>query len=103
MALEGDNMGGKMNYAQQSEMIRGRLREVVAEIEPQWGLQINRSAWISYAAISEIEETSKGQKSVLLNDGTIFKIANSRKKLFEHGCDLYAPGIQSRPGSDGDE
>ncbi|WP_438987829.1 LytTR family DNA-binding domain-containing protein [Marivivens donghaensis] len=85
-----------IQYSRQSEMIRGRLSEVAARIELRRGLLVNRSVWVSYAAITDVVETATGQLSVTLEDGAVFKVANSRKKLFEHGCNEYASGIQIR-------
>jgi len=79
--------------ATESAMVRGRLREIAAKIEAPWGLQINRSFWVAYAAIAKIEETAKGQLNILLRDGSKIRVANSRKIFFENGCNQYAPKV----------
>lgn len=74
------------------KMVRGRLREVAAQIDPSLGMQINRSAWIAYAAISSVNKNPMGQLETELRNGSTIKVANSRKSLFEHGFNQYAVG-----------
>lgn len=92
-----------LQKSNQSEMVRGQLREVTAQIAAPRGVQINRSAWISYTAILEVHETSKGQLNVLLSDGSIMRVANTRKMFFRHGCTQFAPDAIWRRGAEIDE
>lgn len=82
-----------VHFANSSEMVRGRLGQVVSKIDVCWGIQINRSAWLAYAALDEVRETPKGQVDVTLKSGMTLRVANSRKLLFEHGCAQYVPTL----------
>ncbi len=67
-----------------SEMVRGKLQDVAATIDLKWGAQINRSVWIAYAAINEVNENEKGQLEVQLQEGSVFRVAESRRLFFVH-------------------
>lgn len=92
-----------IHFADSSEMVRGRLGEVVSKIDVRWGIQINRSAWVAYAFLDEVRETPKGQLYVTLKCGMTLRVANSRKLLFEHGCTQYAQGLKWRGDPETDD
>ena len=72
-----------------SVMLRGKLREVTAQIDLAWGLQVNRSVWAAYSAIASVNEVANSALEVVLKDGTCFRVAESRRIHFSENYELY--------------
>lgn len=68
---------------------RGRLRDAVKNIDEAYGVQINRSAWVAFEAIENIEQTASGNAEVKLKNGVNFRVSNSRKLVLVQGFERY--------------
>jgi DNA-binding LytR/AlgR family response regulator len=72
-----------------SMLSRGKLKEVVQDLDHQLGIQISRSVWVSFAEISQTKEDDKGYLEVILKDGSAFKVTSSRRLAFLQNFDRY--------------
>lgn len=76
-------------------MLRAKLSDLKLLQDGQVGLQVNRSHWVAFRAIADVEESSTGQISLQLVTGDTATVARSRNILFRQ---LY---IARRPGRAG--
>jgi len=70
-------------------MIRGKLRTVADKLGYRLGFQINRSAWVAYDAIQEVDELKNGSLEVHLDDGTVYRVSSARRLLFIQNYERY--------------
>ena len=59
-------------------LLRGRLADAEAQLDPAQGIRINRSAWIAFDAIRDLQETD-GTLTLGLPDGRTERVAQSRR------------------------
>jgi len=79
----------KLQMQNKSMLSRGKLKEVVQDLDHQLGIQISRSVWVSFAEISQTKEDDKGYLEVILKDGSAFKVTSSRRLTFLQNFDRY--------------
>lgn len=80
---------------QESLLLRGRLGEAIEKIDTDAGIQINRSVWIAFAAIEQVQSSAKGNTEILVPDGTTFRVATSRKREFEFKYERFKRDLVS--------
>lgn len=64
---------------EETVLIRGKLSEAEAKLDPSLGMQINRSIWIAYRSIAALETNSRGRLEVITDQNDIISVPNSRK------------------------
>lgn len=70
-------------------MLRGKLRSVVEKLGGQPGVQINRSVWVAYSAIRNVQEQKNGNLEVYLKDETAYRVASSRRLIFKQNYERF--------------
>lgn len=80
---------------QESLLLRGRLGETIEKIGADVGIQINRSVWIAFAEIEQVQSPAKGHTEILASDGTSFRVATSRKREFEFKFERFKRDLVS--------
>jgi DNA-binding LytR/AlgR family response regulator len=74
-------------------MLRAKLSDVEALHSGRHGVQINRSHWVAFAAISAMREERNGQIVLDLTNGDSATVARSRRLVF---LQLYQGGLRGR-------
>lgn len=74
-------------------MLRAKLSDVEALHSGRHGVQINRSHWVAFAAISAMREERNGQIVLDLTNGDSATVARSRRLVF---LQLYQGGPRGR-------
>ena len=69
---------------------RDRIREVEAHLDAQRFVRIHRSTIVHVARIREVQPLTHGDHAVVLRDGTVLRVARSRRRALEEalGIDL---------------
>lgn len=65
-------------------MLRGKMRAAVSKLGDDFGIQINRSFWVAFAAIQTVDEKPSGHIELHLEDNTVQRIASTRSLIFMH-------------------
>lgn len=75
----------------ETKLLRGKLSDAVAALEVSLGIQINRSFWIAYAEIADIERTD-GKLRLTLRNGEVLSVPRAQngvpgllQALYEEG------------------
>lgn len=63
-------------------MLRAKLSDVASLHEGRHGVQINRSQWVSFAAITSATEEDNGQVTLLLAGGEGATVSRTRRLIF---------------------
>lgn len=79
----------KVQMANSSQMVRGKLSATVDKLDKSLGLQINRSVWVAFEAIELVEKKGGYYVVVKLSDETTHRIANSRRLIFKANYDSF--------------
>ena len=82
-----------VQHGDQSTMVRGKLRDIEAQIGVSYGVQVNRSAWVAYSAIASINEPSNGTLEILLKDDTVARVSKARRVFFTHSYEQYLANL----------
>ena len=61
---------------------RARLSDIAELQDPRFGLQINRSVWVAFASILDIDESDPGQIDIRLRTGEVERLARPRLHAF---------------------
>ncbi len=62
-------------------MIRGKLASVVEQLDPDLGVQVNRSVWVSRRQITHAQMHDARSITLFLTDGTDVLVARPRLPL----------------------
>lgn len=73
-------------------LTRGRLTDAIAQLDIRQGIQVNRSTWIAFAAIQDVQDDGRGNLSLLLLDGESERVAQSRRIAFLAAMNLHRQG-----------
>lgn len=73
-------------------MLRGKLRMVVDKLGDQLGVQINRSVWVAFDAIRNVEESENGNLEVHLEDDSCYTVAKARCLIFKQNYRRFKAG-----------
>lgn len=68
--------------ARRRVLARGKLADAVAQLDFRLGIQINRSTWIAFDAITDVQDDKKGVTVVTLRGGETERVALSRRIAF---------------------
>lgn len=68
--------------AKRRVLARGKLADAVAQLDFRLGIQINRSTWIAFDAIIDVQDDKKGVTVVTLRGGETERVALSRRIAF---------------------
>ena len=68
----------KIDLSHRKLMVRGKFTTAIKNLDPQLGLQLNRSAWIARRFISHAERSSDYKLFIYGADGAKFAVARSR-------------------------
>lgn len=61
---------------------RARLSDIAELQDPRFGLQVNRSVWVAFAAIADVDEPEPGQIDIRLRTGDVERVARPRLHAF---------------------
>jgi len=78
---------------EQNLMLRGKLREVIDQLGDQFGVQINRSVWVAYAAIRSVEEQKNGTVEVHLEDENVYVVSKARLLMFKQNYERFKASV----------
>jgi hypothetical protein len=68
--------------ARRRMLVRGKLADAIAQLDFRHGIQINRSTWIAFAAIEDLQDDAKAGTVVTLRGGETERVALSRRIAF---------------------
>ena len=68
-------------FDDQTHIIRGRMRDFLAQVSEDMGFAIHRSYWISWDSIRQID-AEKDSLTVILDDKTTLPVARARRSQF---------------------
>ncbi len=71
----------RIRHDSNTEFLRARLQDVVAQLPPDLGYRLHRSYWVARDAITRIASES-GVLEVTTNDGETFTVAQTRRRDF---------------------
>lgn len=66
------------------QMIRGKLANVVEQLDPDLGVQVNRSVWVARAQISHAQNEDSRKLTLFMTDGTEVTVARPRLTLVKN-------------------
>ncbi|WP_439103944.1 LytTR family DNA-binding domain-containing protein [Celeribacter marinus] len=69
------------------ELVRFRFSDAVSQLPETMGLQVHRSHWLSFEAVSKWSKLPDGRLLVTLWDNRTIKVPRSRRKQFEQALD----------------
>lgn len=72
-------------------LTRGRLSDAIAQVSMRQGIQVNRSTWVSFNAIREINDEG-GTLTLRLPDGAVERVSQSRRFAFQAALALRDKG-----------
>jgi hypothetical protein len=68
--------------ARRRMLVRGKLADAITQLDFRHGIQINRSTWIAFAAIEDVQDDAKAGTVVTLRGGETERVALSRRIAF---------------------
>ncbi len=63
-------------------MVRAKLSDVAALHDGRYGVQINRSQWVAFAAIETVKDEPNGQLALTLVNGDSATVSRTRRLMF---------------------
>jgi hypothetical protein len=77
-------------------MLRGKLRAAVSKLGDDFGIQINRSFWVAFAAIQTVDEKPNGHIELHLEDNSVQRIASTRSLIFMHSYNRFTAAMDAQ-------
>lgn len=68
------------------KMLRFRMQDVVAQLPKEAGMQVHRSYWVRFDAITSMNRLPEGKLLLTLGDGTKITVPRARRKVIETAC-----------------
>lgn len=77
------------------ELVRFRFSDAISQLPDTTGIQVHRSHWLSFAAVSKWSKLPDGRLLVTLWDNRTVKVPRSRRKQFENALGEARPDLAS--------
>jgi hypothetical protein len=79
--MAGEHYISISTFDDQTRLVRGRLRDFLAQVSDDLGFAIHRSYWVAWAAILQVE-VEKDSMTVVLDEKTSLPVARGRRTDF---------------------